>query len=136
MSLASVFDKLGQSVMPKVASAVFPDTMTVYGETTSAGTGGGRIKSAASEVYSDVPVTYEPMQIENRLSSADKLLSVQQYVLTFPTHDATQFRYDIDPKAHKLVVDERGNEPAKTFRIVALREQSGVVFEAICTKEN
>ena len=110
--------------------------MTIYGETRTQGTGGGFVKSAASEIALEVPVTYEPMQIENRLNTADKLISIQQYMLTFPTHDSSQIRYDIDPKAHRLVVDERGNEPEKTFRIVALREVSGVVYEAICTKEN
>lgn len=136
MSLASVFNTLGQTVMPQVAAAVFPDTMNIYSETQTQGTGGGFIKSAALEAYEEVPVAYEPMQIENRLSSADKLLSVQQYMLTFPTHDRFAVRIDLDPKVHRLVVLERGNEPEKTFRIVAIREQSGVVFEVICTKEN
>lgn len=136
MSLAAVFDTLGQTVLPQVAAAVFPDLMNITGETRSAGTGGGQIKSAVTESYWDVPVTYEPMQIENRLTSADKLLSTQQYMVTFPTHEPSGVRIDIDPKQHKLVVLERGNEPEKTFRIVSIRDQSGVVFEAICTKEN
>lgn len=136
MSLAAVFDKLGQSVMPSVGAAVFPDLMNITGETTVAGTGGGVVKSAAEPLWEDVPVAYEPMQTENRLTSGDKLLSVQQYMVTFPTHTADAIRIDIDPKAHKLVVLERGNEPEKIFRIVALREQSGVVFEAVCNKEN
>lgn len=136
MSLAGVFDKLGQTVMPTIAASVFPDTMTIKGETTVVGSGGGIIKSAASDIYEDVPCTYEPTQVENRLTSGDKLISIQQYLVTFPTHDAQQFRLDIDPKAHLLVVNERGSEPEKTFRIVALRDISGVVFEALCNKEN
>lgn len=136
MSLAAVFDQLGQSVMPMVTAAVFPDTMTVYGETTLSDSGGGRVKSAVEEVYIEVPCTYEAMQTENRLNSADKLLSIQQYMMTFPTHNGNQIRYDIDPKVHRFVVDARGNEPEQTFRIVALRNVSGVIFEAVCTKEN
>lgn len=136
MSLADVFNTLGQTVMPKVTAAAFPDTMTVKGETTSAGTGGGRVKSAATDVYESVPCSYEATRVENRLTSADKLLSIQQYLVTFPTHDKFRVRYEVDVKKHRLVVNARGTEPAKTFRIIALRDLSGVIFEAVCEREN
>jgi hypothetical protein len=133
--LSAIFDSLGQDILPEIGAIAFPDTMRITGETTAAGTGGGRVKSAALEVYDDVPVTYEPMEIERRLSSADKLISLQQYKLTFPTH-YLGFRLEIDVKQHKFIVNERGNEPEKVFKVIALRDISGVVFEAICDKEN
>lgn len=136
MSLAGVFNKLGQTVIPKIGVSVFPDTCRITGETTAVGSGGGRVKSVVTESYFDVPCTYEPTQVENRLTSADKLISLQQYIVTLPTHDASGTRIDLDPKVHKIVVNERGNEPEKTFKIVALRDVSGVVFEAVCEKEN
>jgi hypothetical protein len=123
--LSAIFDSLGQDILPEIGAIAFPDTMRITGETTAAGTGGGRVKSAALEVYDDVPVTYE----------ADKLISLQQYKLTFPTH-YLGFRLEIDVKQHKFIVNERGNEPEKVFKVIALRDISGVVFEAICDKEN
>lgn len=134
--LAAIFDTLGQEIIPEIGAIAFPDTCTITGETTAAGTGGGRVKSVVTEIYIDVPCTYEPTQVENRLSSSDKLISIQQYLVTMPTHDIRGDRYELDPKVHKIVVNERGNEPAKTFKIVALRDISGVVFEWVCEKEN
>jgi hypothetical protein len=45
-------------------------------------------------------------------------------------------RINLDPKAHRLVVAARGNEPAKTFRIISIGDDQGVVFEVICEREN
>ena len=135
MSTAAVFNQLGQTVMPTVFAAVFPDTMTVQGETAASDSGGGRVKAARTDVYTNVPVMYEPMQIENRSASGDKLVSFQQYKLTFPAYQSG-VRLDIDPKAHRFLVGARGDEPEKVFKMVALRDLSGLLFEAICTKEN
>jgi hypothetical protein len=135
MSLAAVFDILGQQVMPTVATAAFPDTMDIKAEVNAAGPGGGRIKSRTSTAYEAVPCTYKPLQVETRLNSADKLVSLQQYMVTFPTHHQGE-RVDIDPKTHSLTVLERGNEPEKVFKIISIRDKQGVIFEAICTKEN
>lgn len=135
MSLAATFDKLGQSVIPKIGLAVFPDTMTIKAESASSqGAGGGRIKGTATDAYTSVPVSYEPTQAGKRITSGDKPISGQQYTLTMPTHQSGS-RINLDPKIHRLIVNSRGNEPAKTFRIIAVGDISGVVFEVICEKE-
>lgn len=134
MSLATDLNQLAEITIPGMADD-FPDRMDILEEETVAGTGGGRIKGASTEAYIDIPCIYEPMRTENRLNSADKLVSIQQYMITFPTHNGG-FRIDIDPKKSQLRVLERGNEPEKIFRIVAIRDQMGVIFEAVCTKEN
>lgn len=136
MSLASVLDTLGQTVMPKVGAAVFPDTLTVTGETLSVDSGGARYKSAAASVYTGVPCAYEPIKTERRTEQGGRVVSVQQYLVTMPTHTSAGTRINLDPKTHRLAVDARGNEPAKTFRITAVRDQSGVVFESVCEREN
>lgn len=138
-ALAEVFNMLGQTVMPIVGAAAFPDTMTIKSESASTiGTGGERIKGTTTDAYTAVPVAYEPTQIEKRVSAGDRPISSLQYTLTLPTHytdEGTVKRINLDPKLHRLIVNARGNEPAKTFRILAIRDISGVVFEAVCEKE-
>lgn len=135
MGTANVFNKLGQSLMPKVAAAVFPDTLTVVAETTATDSGGARYKSATTNAYTSVPCAYEPAQIERRIEQGGKVLSSQQYIVTMPTHTAAGSRINLDPKTHRLTVAARGNEPAKTFRIIAVRDPMGVMFEVVCELE-
>lgn len=136
MSLAAVFDKLGQSIIPTIASKVFPDLLDVVEQSTTSDGAGGRIK-ATEIIYPSIPCAYEPnSRNEYRTTRGDRMASVQEYLVTFPTHDDVQDRLNIDPAIHRLSVQARGNEPAKTFRIIALRDDAGVVFEAICERQN
>ena len=138
--MAGLLNDLGQTILPSVFSSLnaagIVDTMTIKAETAvTIGSGGERIKGTASNAYTSVPVSYEPAQSSNtRITSGDKAVSTQQYILTFPTHQSGS-RINIDPKSHRLVVNARGNEPAKTFRISAIKDVSGVVFEAVCERE-
>lgn len=138
--MAGVLNDLGQTILPSVFSSLnsagLVDTMTIKSESASStDTGGGRVKGTASDAYTSVPVSYEPAQSSNtRIMSGDKSISIQQYALTFPTHQSGS-RINLDPKIHRLIVNARGNEPAKTFRIIAIKDVSGVVFEAICERE-
>lgn len=136
MSLAAVFNKLGQIVVPKVAAAAFPDTLTVYADTLAQDSGGATRKTGTTAAYSSVPCAYEPLQIERRIEQGAKLLSSQEYRITMPTHTANQTRINLDPKTHRLTVAARGNEPAKTFRIIAIGDQMGVNYEVLCQREN
>ncbi|TXH45711.1 MAG: hypothetical protein E6Q97_30960 [Desulfurellales bacterium] len=135
MAMSDVFNTLGQTVMPRVAAAAFPDTMTVYGETLTTDSGGGHRKTQTT-VYSSVPVAYEPNRNDRRRIEGDRQLSANEYILTFPTHSAAGTRYTINPIEHRLVVAARGNEPAKTFRIIAAPDLSGAVYEVACVREN
>lgn len=135
MSLASVFNELGQTIMPTVFAEVMPDTCTITAETTSAGTGGGRIKSGTTNAYTSIPCSYEPKQ-GAKFDSADKLISVNLYTLTLPTHTSGGSRIALNATTHKIVVAARGNESAKTFRIISIGDVSGVVMEVMCEKEN
>lgn len=141
--MANVFDKLGQSVLPKVFNKLntvgLTDLMDVKGETVTAGTGGGRIKSASPNVYTAIPVIFKPSSSGTKNVAADQLLSTVQYTLTFPSHTSAGSRYAIDPKVHRLAVRARtgtGTEPAKTFRIIAIKDIQGNLYEAICEREN
>ena len=136
MSLASVFNKLGQTIIPKVAAAAFPDTLTVYADTLAQDTGGAVRKTGTTTAYSLIPCAYEPVQIERRIEQGAKLVSSQEYRITMPTHTAAAARINLDPKSHRLIVAARGNAPAKTFRIIAIGDQSDVVFEVVCQREN
>jgi hypothetical protein len=136
--MAGVLNDLGQTILPSVFSSLnsagLADTMTIKSESAATiGTGGERIKGTATDAYTSVPVSYEPASAGKRIVG-DKATSSVQYVLTFPTH-ASGSRINIDPKIHRLIVASRGNEPAKTFRILGIRDVSGVVFEAVCERE-
>ena len=135
----ATLDSLGQIKVPavfaKLAAKGLCELMNITGETNSQGAGGGRVKTPTTD-YEDVPVIYEPAkQSSQRVTKGEMTVSVQQYILTFPTH-LNGVRIDIDAKKHRLTVLARGNEPEKVFRIEAIRDESGVVFEAVCTKEN
>lgn len=137
--MAGLLNDLGQTILPSVFSSLnaagIVDTMTIKAESAATiGSGGERIKGTATNAYMSVPVSYEPAEAGDRIMAGDKAVSSQQYVLTFPSHQSGS-RINIDPKIHRLVVNARGNEPAKTFRILAVKDVSGVVFEAVCERE-
>jgi hypothetical protein len=133
--LTTVFNLLGQTVVPAIGAAAFPDTMTITAETTSQGTGGGMVKSATSNAHTNVPCAYKP-NTGRRVPIGDKLVSVGDYTVVLPTHTAAGTRINLDPKTHSFVVNARGNEPAKTFRIEYIGDHAGVKYEVLCTKEN
>ncbi len=137
MSTAAIFNRLGQSIMPRVLSRSMPDSMTIKLETSSAGTGGGRIKSGATDYAINVPCAYEHIQKFGwRKSQGEKNTSTQMYLVTMPTHTINGMRISLDPKSHHFVVDERGNEPAKTFKIISVGDVMGAIFEVVCSRED
>ena len=140
MGLDQVANYLGQTGFPQIAAVIFLDTMTIQASVTTKGSGGGQVKSGTTDVYTDVPVNYIPiMRQERRDTENEQLTSFEDYVLAFPTHQdigGDNVRIDLDPTKHRFIVQPRGNEPEKTFRFISLREDSGVVFEAVCQKEN
>lgn len=140
--MANVFDKLGRQVLPKVFGKLqgvgLSDLMDVKQETTSAGTGGGRIKSATTDVYTNIPVVFKPDSKGYRIPQGDHINSNQEYTLTFPSHTTAGVRYAIDPLKHRLHVKARtapADEPAKIFRIIAVRDLQGNLWEATCIRE-
>jgi len=140
--MAQVFNELGQRVLPKVfgklAGAGLTDLMDVKGETLTQGSGGGRIKTAAGTIYSEIPVVFKPSG-GGQVDSGSQQVSEVGYTLTFPSHSETGTRYVIDPKSHRLVVRARGgggDEPAKTFRIVAVKDLQGNLYEVSAVREN
>lgn len=136
MSTAAHFNQFGQTLMPQFFGMIFPDTMTITAETITTGTGGGQIKGGTSNAYTSVPVKYQPLGASQRAAYADKLVSSAGYLLTMPTHTSAGARINLDLKTHTLVVVARGNEPAHTFRPIAVGNKQGVVFEVVCDKEN
>jgi hypothetical protein len=141
--MANVFNELGQRILPKVFGKLsgvgLTDLMDVKGETVTSGTGGGRIKSASTTVYSNIPVIFKPKETGVRMMQAERLTSEQEYILTFPSHTAAGVRYAIDPKVHRLQIKARtapGTEPAKTFRIVSIKDLQGNLYEAEAIRED
>lgn len=136
--MADVLNKLSQKVMPKVfaklRAAGLNDSMDVLAETvTSDGAGGQRRTETVA--YSNVPCSYERKELKRRTVEGGKTISIQEYLLTFLTHDIEENRYLITP-GNRLKVLARGNEPVKIFRIISMSDDGGITFQAICTKEN
>lgn len=135
MSLASIFDTLGQTVIPDIAAKVFPDTMDVMAAAPTSDNAGGTVKGTPAAVYASVPVAVEhaPKISDDRTDKAGKLYSISHYWLTFPTHQGGS-RINLDA-THRLKVLARGNEPARTFRIVRIGNEQGVNYSALCIEE-
>src|SRR5687767_10882760 len=120
--------------MAALGVAKYPDRMTIVGENAAQGTGGGIIKSGTSNAYTNVPCAYLEQSIENQVISADQRVSIQQYILELPViHSGVRINATAN---QKFVVAARGSEPAKTFRPVATPDHLGVIYRAVCTKEN
>jgi len=135
--LTDIYNEMGQDIFPDVMPVMFPDTMTVIAETITKDSQGRAIKSSTANAYTSVPVGYDtaPMGWGNRRIQGDRSVSVQEYILTFPTHTSAGTRIDLDPEKHRLVVDARGNEPAKTFRIMSITDNVGAFYEVLCERE-
>lgn len=140
--MADVLNKLGQDIIPSVMSKLqgvgLTETMTIKRETATVGTGGGKIKGSTTDVYTAVPVVVEPTSSDARFIQADQPRSVQEYKLTFATHDtaATPNRIAVDIATDRFYVNARGNEPAKVYRAITIPEQQGVNYEAVCVRED
>lgn len=137
MSTADVFNRLGQSYIPRAAAFAFPDTLSVMVETSIAGTGGGRIKTveAANADWVGIPCKYDPIQKFGWLKElAEMPVGVQIYLVTLPVyHEGERVNLTIN---HKLKVAARGLEPEKIFKVVQPPgDKQGVVWEVVATKD-
>jgi hypothetical protein len=138
MSLAAMFNLLGQTIVPQIMDAAFPDTLSVMVETTTAGTGGGRIKTleAANAAWVGVPCRYAPIQKFGwQKEMAEQPVGTQKYLVILPMyHNGVRVSLTSN---HKLKVAARGLEPVKTFKIdQPPGDVQGVNWEVVATKEN
>ena len=137
--MAGVLEQLAETILPTVFAALdtagVVDRMDILTATTSTDSAGGQIQGAYTAAYEDVPVSYDPIETEYKGTKGEKMTSVQQYKLTFPMYDTAGLRIAVNTTMHRLKVLARGNEPAKTFRIIAIRDAQAV-YEAICEKED
>lgn len=114
----------------------FPDTLTVQQSNESQGADGGTISGTPTSYKTAVPCVYEPITRGSaRIQTGDRITSVQQYMITMPTHHSGA-RIDLNPKTHRLIIDARGNEPSKAFKIISVKDQMGVLFECVSEREN
>jgi hypothetical protein len=124
--------------MPRVLAKVLPDLCTIQALNPVSDGAGGFTQGTPTNAYTSVPCAYEPLS-GARFDNNGKLLSINAYKVTLPTHynnAGTQTRINLDPTVHRIVTATRGNEPAKTFRIVSIADDAGVVFEVLTEREN
>lgn len=135
--MAGVLNDLEQTALPSVFSSLntagLVDTMTIKADAPTI-SDGRRVKGTVTNAYTSVPVAIETADKDARMwFGGDKSISTVQYLLTFPKTQSGS-RINVDPKIHRFVTDTRGNEPAKTFRIIGIRDGGGV-YEAVCERE-
>lgn len=118
-----------------LAAHQYPDTMNITAVATISDGAGGQIPNGRTNIYTGVPVDYRPDVRGAKFDANGQLISVALYFLTFPPY-LNGSRMVIDPVAHRLDVQAQGSEPEKTFRIVTIEDESGVVLRARCKKEN
>lgn len=140
--MANVFDKLGREVLPqvfgKLSGVGLTDLMDIRGIASTQGTGGGVVKTASPIVYQNVPVIFNPGG-GSKFQRGDMMTSSQVYTMQFPVYCESGQRIDIDPVKHRLHVRPRLNpsqEPCKVFRVIAIRDIQGNIFEADVVKED
>jgi hypothetical protein len=138
MSLAGMFNILGQTVIPQIAAAAFADTCSIMVETSTAGTGGGRIKTLeeANAAWVGIPCRYAPIQKFGwQKEVAESAVGTQKYLVILPMyHNGVRVSLTSN---HKIKVAARGEEPVKTFKIdQPPGDVQGVNWEVVATKEN
>lgn len=134
--VGDVFDQLAQDLIPFVAATAFPDLLTIYRQTETTSTGGGVIFGDPTAVYEDVPCHAKALKNDTRGTVGGQLTSREEYEISFPTHDAMQSRIAFDVKTDWFILAERGNEPTKKYRPIALQDVSGVLNRCICIRED
>lgn len=128
MSMANVFNKLSTSIIPKIANKVFPDLLTIS-RATQVSDGGGSSTQTIAVVFDDVNCIYEPLNDSVKYFVADSINSKQKYVITIPRNQNGNL---ISIKTDDLItVKARGNEPAKNFKLLGVKNDSSVILEIV-----
>lgn len=135
IDLTSGTEWLRNAVIPN-ASGIWPHTLSIKYDLVTPGSGGGQVASGPAAAYSGIACDYGPAGDGDRHIGAETLRSDQKYIVTFPAATISGTRINIDPAIHRLVVDAKSGEPEKVFRVLAVRDNAGVIFEAVCVKEN
>ncbi len=102
--------------------------MNITGETKAQGTGGGQVKSASPNVYTNVPVTYKKNRQGMSLTAGEQRIEIGNFLLEFPVYQ-NGIRINLNENV-KLKILARGLEPEKTFRIVGKPfDNQGILYE-------
>ena len=134
-TLGNELSAIAQTEIPALADD-FPDTLSIVQDTSTPGPGGGQIKTGTSNYKTGVPCIYEPAKDGTVFINADKMGSLQPYKITLPIYWPANNRISVDPQTHTLVIDARGSEPQKVFRIDSVKDIVGVLFEVLAGKED
>lgn len=132
--LGDVLNELAESIIPDVAEIVFPDTCFIQRQTETKDSQGVVSRTWANLNASAIPCTYEPKTRSRKDDGTGQWMSIMEYYVTLPTNqngDLIAIQTN-----DRIAVEARGNQLAKTFRITAIKNDSGVVLEAICNLEN
>lgn len=132
--LGEILDELGETIIPEVAAIVFPDTCFISRATETKDTGGALKATWVNVNGTAIPCVYEPKSSNFKNEIGGKIIALADYAVTLPSNQS-QTLVDIRTD-DRIVVIARGNQLAKTFKILGIKNDSGVVLEAACKLEN
>jgi hypothetical protein len=132
--LGDVLDELAETIIPEVAEIVFPDTCFIKRQTETKDAKGVIERTWEDLNVIAIPCTYEPKTRSRKDDGTGQWTSLMEYYLTMPTnYDESLIELEVDDR---IEVQARGNQPVKTFKVIAVKNDSGVVNEVICNLEN
>ena len=136
MSSAEKFNRIGQSKVPQKFAAKLPDLMNIVRtESVPDGKGGFKKGTPANTNADPVPCFYGPDTKSAKSDMAESLTSVTQYIVLFAYCSLSGAAYSIKT-SDRLQVLPRGAVSEQIFKIIGLRNTSGLIWEAVCEKEN
>lgn len=131
----SLADKLAERIAPKIFDKVAPDLLNVLrSESVSDGKGGQRKGAFEKENRWLIPCIYEPGGVSVKDVKSNEWRTIQGYKVKFPR--IYQGRTVDIKTSDRIEIQQRGLVPVKILKIEALRDYSGVYFEAGCTAES
>lgn len=117
-----------------IAGEKYPDTCTIETENMVSDGAGGFIPGTPTNTYTGIRCCYLPFS-GNTTDASGKMITFTGYKVEIPVIQNGS-RVDIDTTTQRIIVDARGSEPAKTFRIDAPPDHQGIVYTIYATKEN
>lgn len=136
--MTQVLNKFDITVMPKLFGKLsnrgLMDTMTISRITRISDGAGGYEENSATNYATNVPVDIKIDRKGNRYDMQGKLIALPTYLLEFPATQ-NELKLEIDISTDRLIVNARGQEPQKTFRILSPAYEFGT-NQYVCVLES
>lgn len=117
----------------RMMAAQFPDLCTIRNaQPPTSGPTGGKVKGSTA-LHSSVPCLYSPLRGSER-QTGEGSNAFADYRILMPA-EVNGARITVAAK-HQIVVAARGNQPARTFEVVNVLNESGVYLACEAVLKN